>query len=693
MRKFLLTFTTVLFLVSSGFVTTSISQETNLTAEEALDIAMADPKVAEWLMTDEFQAEEPYISNNTMWIVVFTLVNDPRKELVVYVDDVTGEVMEVLFYDVDDVPTYYDEYVDEAIIFVQELELLSIFLQNNPYLNWNGWKYNDIVDINAYSDDYENYVYLSIQLNITVTDGIPTFSLTHIHSNGFFGSPIHDFDEIVTLISEHEEVVEFVSLHPEYSTNLNLQYKGDMGEYIYEIYYYPEYNETYYGRDYAEAEDLSLNSFCFCGGGGWLQLIVDDRTGEVLETHGSYTSIHTMDEITRVMENHGEIGSWLDTLEDYEIYANYDGYSMWWINIWSTTTQDYSYLSVNDTTLEIFDYYIFIPIPASKTEAEVEALILANNEIANWVREVGNYNTFVYYDSQGNWYVNLHDVVLYQNYASARLDDKTGMVYDVYTHIINTNLSVEEIYGILREADLEEFFNDFPDAVVHMYYSGEYRYDDFYEKYDNATTVTSPSGTEPGWNPEPAENGRWNIYVYSPTIVEARIEIVIDDETGKTVSRFEERPAVMPKNRVSDVMNIVNSLEEVNDFKINHTITYEYIYYYDKTWYVWLNGEDNRGYYSYVSALIDDADLEVLDIEIFEYSWGIRGGVYEDLAVAEGPTDASIHGLNTDAGVPLGDILSEPDGPTLSVPGFAVYLAILSIFTVVFSRKRIKMKN
>ncbi|MHA2502355.1 MAG: hypothetical protein ACXAE3_05785 [Candidatus Kariarchaeaceae archaeon] len=665
----------MLFFICLTLLLTSFAAgqtEYNLTADEVVDIALSDPEVSEWVAINEYEVGTPYIAYDDVWLVIFFAKS---SELHVYIDDATSEVVDIdhIKYDV------YEESYPEAITFVRNHEFLSGLGDNLTQFSWSAYSYNSVIYVYG-SRSSNDYQWINAELEI---DDSSEFTLLKMNANFGFGSPSLNLEEVTEIMYSLEDVQEYLALVEDVYLSFSISYELNRPNlYQYDFYfnpniYYaydtvtesPNEGETSEGSegadDSGDIDESYRYGFAPCGEYHWMNIVISGE-GEILGIFGSTTADLTEDEVMDLMVADATVGPWLETIPDVIIDLYFDGYGIWWISVYSYTTADFGYMGLNETSSEVIDLYIFEPIPAELSESEVKEIAISHLDIENWIESVRDYHEYFYYDNQGTWYVYLYDPIVYQNYVWMVIDDAKGSVEEVRINLIETNLELSEIYEILIDEGVGDFLEEYPDAMIYLYYSD-------YSYYDREYGEPSES------------NAVWNVYIYSPVIIEAGMSLTIDDETGQVLQKTTRKPAVAPSQSVDSIGEMIENLDIYSEFVSQVEVEYSSVYYYDGAWYGWYSGVAANGTYLYLSVSVSDVDISEYDAVIGGYGCGWFMAEADDLA-----RDTSEGQNSNPEGMLLADFLEESPRSTnpVGLPSFGLLLTLLSFAAITLIVRR-----
>jgi hypothetical protein len=408
--------------------------------------------------------------------------------------------------------------------------------------------------------------------------------------------------------------VEFQELYPNASLTTSLSYNGDNDNeyvplgYTYQLnwgnwLYYPIYDLV--GPQEARADPSTATDAEASGDQfsdtkerivltdpcqnyyGWLMVGIHDHSLEFYELAGTTTAERSMDEVLEIVESNPIFSNWLTDFR-YGISATFDGYDTWWVNIYGLKSMYWGYARVSDTNGTILESYTFTPIEAMKSEDQIREIVLSNQEIKDWIDNTMDYEIYMYYNYQGDWWVYLWDPIVSQNYAYAHVDDASGSISEISSYSVpKPKLSLNELFSILRRSDLVDFLESYPDAQMYLY---------FYE-------------------------ARWYVYAYSPVMIEASIQLVVNDDNGNIIQKQENYPDSFPEMSVAEVRNLIRTTDEYLNFTETNIDYEEYIIYYQDVWRVSLYST-SMDYNSYTSfyAVIDDKSQTITEIDYYDGS-------------------------------------------------------------------------
>ena len=563
-----------------------------LTEDQVLLIALENEEVSGYIEATEAD-HSLYFDGFGIWIVSFypgIAILEFQEYLDVYIDDNTSEIIEVIYIS-DEYIFEEDPVLTEAVMeYLTTSEITSNFLSTHENMEWYVFNWDGMV--NAWMSNYETNIWLSANL---FADEVDTdtwdFELIDVTASAVFGSPNHSFEDALAIAMDSPEVIEFVTDNVEYQVTTTLSYTID-GDYFYdEGLIGSGYN---YFLEFSSGEmDEPIDDFPGTNAGSdsvtpddwnetWMIVTIDDAIGEIVDIWGTAPAEMTEDEVISIVLAIPEIDNWLGNFVDYEIFAYYDGFGAWYVDIY--IEWDYAYVIVDDITGEIIEVEIYQTVPSAMTENEVVDIVLAAPEVQDWLLNVSDYEVYTYYDGYGFWWVDLYDSTNFYNYISAEVDDQTGELTYLDVFLAEpAEMTEEEVLQIALESGMNDFLNLYENAEIEAYYDG---------------------------------NSLWYVFAYSPVLIDAWAWAEIDDLSGDVISYEENHPLILPTMSVEEILVIVHSTSNYTDFVLNLVEVYEDVIFYDGLWYVNIGGYNIDDGYLSLCFTIDDATGDIL--EIFE---------------------------------------------------------------------------
>lgn len=463
-----------------------------LTADETLQIALANSTVQEYLQNTDYDTAI-YYDNYGTWIVTFYLF---ESILDVYIDDATATIIAIISYK-DTWNEYNATLIAEAIAYVESAPLLSALATSN--LIWDGYEYGEIISV--YGSDINGTAWATVDLSI---DAANEFTIIDVFASIPFGNPVHSFPEAENIALSSELGMNFTASVENYTMYSTLMYSE-------ENYYYQV--EFYEGLQYAYMADPTDPMGCFAPS-AWLSIVIDDATGNIISSDGSTPANMSDSEVLALVLANQEIQAWVLQVPDYVSYIWYDGYGYWEISLYDNQSYySYIYAEVDDATGEIVYVDAYLAQPAQLTEVEV--LHIANTtDFGSFLTTYPDAIVYSWYDGAGTWYVSAYSAIYMEAYAEVMIDDATGTVLSYYTAepAIPAILSLENVWNIVQASANYTAFMSTHDAVeTSIYYFAGSWYVDLWDtvSFDGVSfVIDDASGTitavyDGGWVSEP----------------------------------------------------------------------------------------------------------------------------------------------------------------------------------------------
>lgn len=636
----------------SPFSDSTNNDKTNLTAEEAIGLAVHDLSVSEFVRQTQTYAEAEH--DKGIWTVRFTEIYNENYFVEVEIDDKTELILnsektgdsanlaqdqqfnsEANYYSPENgvssqddsmvasnsrgglIEDYYyynnPELIEAAIDYFTNLDIVANFLTENE-LEFYGYSYNDEVYLWGY-DNQAYEIWMSSTLSVQEIDESNwIFDLLEISSTSLFGDAIHDFTEIYDLLKVTDEFIEFADKVENYTSYDVLNYHNDnnQDQYIFNMRYSPTYyfyDDIVYDVDGAvsssdatisvepsQTDEERATDICYCFYNEWIEFEISDQDVTIENVWGPDTALLSSNEALSLVLANSEIQSWMGEINYYHNYTYYDGYGNWWISLYDTEDYyNYANARLNDRTEVIDEIYTILSVPATMTEIELHNAISALRSPQRFFDAADDYDKYFYYDHYGVWYFSYYDKNNYYNYMWGSISDEDGTILELQVKVYHEpELTDQNIVNILEANGLVEFKNLYPDVSFSIYYNG----------YDT-----------------------WYVYGYSMILIEAWFWAQIEDSTGEITEYTENHPTNLPGLTVNEVLTIAYTVDEYTEIKGQTDISYEYYYYYNGYWHFYLQGTDDNKFY-WLSITINDDTSEVE--EIWSSSWEYNTHAYAD---------------------------------------------------------------
>lgn len=359
----------------------------------------------------------------------------------------------------------------------------------------------------------------------------------------------------------------------------------------------------------------------------WMEIHVSDFQAEVTRIQSNFEKSayleNTMEEIIdyvksldiyqQFAEGHTFLYPWVTIAWDY---TSNDNNARWIVSSYAWESQtleplqyfnnvfywssDYLNLVLSDSDLTILSSFS-TPKP-QMTPEDMLGLLLENQTVLDFVSKYGENNGYLSFDPfTSSWWISIYPSWTWGAYLSALIKDD-GQIDQFYIQHIPDELlptrSIDEVRTVLQGLDqyseFVETYEVYGDVISGLYYSYDYE-------------GTSKS---------------WVAYAWSEVIGEAYLNVEIDDQSLEVLSVTRYDPRVPPTHNTSEIISVVEQVQEVQDFLNevqNPTIWISYYSTYGEInqsgiWYITYSSPD---YSRQISIQVDDATLEI--ISIYQY--------------------------------------------------------------------------
>ncbi len=272
---------------------------------------------------------------------------------------------------------------------------------------------------------------------------------------------------------------------------------------------------------------------------------------------------------------------------------------------------NYAYVEIDATTGEVLYYEIFEQVEPNYTESEILAIAGAIPEIAAWLDEQPDVETFVWFDGYEYWFV---DYYASESWAWVVISDKDGSVdyYDIYYPYAGAIHTKDEIVAIVEALpEVQAWIAENPDYEMTVTYMSSTYWDESIE-LENFTEIFDDSFdaffgvNESHWY---VDFWAWDNDSYWCKW----LGVTIDDTTGEVLA-IEQ--TLEPTLTAEEVLAIAEAIPEIQTFLASLT-SYETSVWFDPftgNWYV--NFWDNNNWMNSAFVEINDATGEVTYFEI-----------------------------------------------------------------------------
>jgi len=306
-----------------------------------------------------------------------------------------------------------------------------------------------------------------------------------------------------------------------------------------------------------------------------------------------------------------EIGHWFIWNPDANPTLMYDGYELWYVNIYANYTLGYAMAIVSDLNNTVLWYELYDPAnDAIHTEAEIITIVETLPEVQTWIVNNPTYDRYVSYRviweeintteskiskenlessvlnaTGGTWYVDYYSRTS-ADFIKVRVDDVTGEVISIDTVIVPQ----------LTEAEAIAYASAVPDVADYLENKTIYISIEFNEYY-----------------------GYWYIQFHNDIIYDEYAYVEVADPSGE-ILYYEIHDMPDPINTPQWAIDIVLAVEEVQlwiEVIENYTT---HATFHDGKWfvdivYIYVNGTGDfpSTIFAY-EAIVDDLTGEILHL-------------------------------------------------------------------------------
>ena len=140
---------------------------------------------------------------------------------------------------------------------------------------------------------------------------------------------------------------------------------------------------------------------------------------------------------------------------------------------------------LQDVTGEVIHLEYQLVVEATKTEAQIIAILETSNETQEFFNAVTNYFVDIWYDGLGTWHINIYGENQFgPNSLEAQIDDKTGQILWLHIRLARpaTMTEAQVIDVLLNYSEAQAWFNTVTYYTINVYYDGYgYWYIDVYD--------------------------------------------------------------------------------------------------------------------------------------------------------------------------------------------------------------------
>ncbi|MFX1516691.1 MAG: hypothetical protein ACFFC6_10300 [Promethearchaeota archaeon] len=266
----------------------------------------------------------------------------------------------------------------------------------------------------------------------------------------------------------------------------------------------------------------------------YLSLVIDDLTREIIEVVQPVDPSLTEEEVIEIACNIPEIQALVEEYEDLEVWAYFDGYGLWYVEISSREHFEvWASVTIDDATAKIVDY--FVPELPDMTKDEVIALALTDLDAQEFMNKYDDaiFDAYFYsswfFDEAGvtsnekepepgfggetaaYWYVYFYSEIYVDAWGYLLISDETGDIFESEFYMPDLpTITYDQAISITQNQESTiEFINKFADDY------GMYAY--HYNGYYNVDVEVSSDGYEYSEGYEGEGGGIWYVVYYTPT--------------------------------------------------------------------------------------------------------------------------------------------------------------------------------
>jgi len=368
-----------------------IALESNLSEADIEALLLTIPEIQNFLA--QFVEVELYLYFDyeyEAWYAFYFAVDDYMSYASVVIDDTTGAILSIeVFIASDETNLSADEVLNIALLNEQVQEFVSAYPDYEVYLYYDYYQY-------WYVDFYGDYFYswCSLIIDDLTGDIIEVYSSEDLYETNL------TIDEVVAIALADLDVQQFIIDNPDY----------EMYVYLTEFYdaFNPEMTDPwqmaeglnwivgFYTIDYENRQE------------NWLEVWIDDATGEIIEKWMSVPASKTETVIFNIANGTVEVQEFLAIYDDVEWDLWYDGYGTWYVWVWSSVQFDaYVFIEIDDFTGDILWIEEYIPVPPNHNESEVLTIVLSLTEVIDFMNNNIDYEMYTFF-FDGLWYVEFY---------------------------------------------------------------------------------------------------------------------------------------------------------------------------------------------------------------------------------------------------------------------------------------------
>ncbi len=372
--------------------------ESNLSETDIEALLLTIPEIQDFL--GQFAEVELYLYFDyeyETWYAFYFAVDDYMSYASVVIDDTTGAILWIeVFIASDETNLTADEVLNIALLNEQVQEFVSAYPDYEVYLYYDYYQY-------WYVDFYGDYFYswCSLIIDDTTGDIIEVYSSDDLYETNL------TIDEVVDIALTDSDVQQFIIDNPDYEM------------YVYLTEFYDTYDTEI--TDPWEMGELSEGLNWIVGfytmdpenwQGDWIEVWIDDATGEIIDKWMSIPATKTETEIFTIANSTVEVQEFLAMYDDVEWDLWYDGFGTWYVWAWSSIQFDaYVFIEIDDLTGEILWIESYIPVPPNHDESEVLAIVLSLTEVVDFMNDNPDYEIYLFF-YDGLWYADIYSMSL-----------------------------------------------------------------------------------------------------------------------------------------------------------------------------------------------------------------------------------------------------------------------------------------
>ena len=358
---------------------------------------------------------------------------------------------------------------DQVCELVEALPIVISFREKypdvSPLIFYDGWGYWTIEYYAETSDFTNNQEKLDLNASysglVDIYFSNNTYDYLSIIVNDATGTVIHTYqpiqpnltrEDVYTIAVSSTEGKNYLGDHPNAEINI----------------WFDAYQ--YWYADFFESFDPTISNNTVIKNMGFLSIIIDDQTGEIVEVIKPIEASFTEDQIRTLIENIPEIESLIAKYSDIEALIWYDGFGTWSVTIYSPNNPEvYGYVDISDSSGVIIS--IKVNKPASYTEEEIVNILYNTQDFIDF-KATYNEIALCWYFSSGVWYISFWAYDYPEANGWANISDETGEIIE--SNFVTPTLpsvTQQQAIDIAMNSELTEtFFNKYTNPENHSYF-------------------------------------------------------------------------------------------------------------------------------------------------------------------------------------------------------------------------------